>query len=665
MVSSVKQRKPSYLIFLAGWVGLSPLAQAAHTARMLEPTYVVAGQPTAFKYELTVGEQGIPVGGSVVVGFHHASKWQPRLQFGQPTLPAYVKVTGKVANNFKMRFQNVGPTSFAKTADNLYHMVIVATVSKTALVPGEVVTISIGSAQYGGIFQIMADDHHELRIMADTNADGKFEWVASPQFDIIPAPTHHLLMVAPSQVTVGQPFNVQIHAEDAYNNFVNGTYFSTPVPTYNGKVTIIDESEGVLATGVQVTDGWASVPVRVSKPGPHWLRVSDGASGDAGGSGEGGGTSGGNDGTLAGVSNPFKAFAADPEYKIYWGDVHGHTKGSDGLGESQEQYFWYAQKAQHLDMCALSDHGQKMWPQTMAAVRSFYRPGEFVTILGAEASLRGGHVNVYFRGDTAALLPKNWNLMNHVTFIDAVAQQFGTDALMGPHAFSHATTEPYPFSFWNDTVERFVEVYSMHGTNEYPGNARPLAQAIEDPAHFLQGGLVAGRRFGVIASADGHDSHPGRSFGGVYPTGLVAFRAKELTRDAIYDAWRNYQVYATSVERIYLDFSINGSWMGASLTTGDPVQVHYEVIGQDKTFKAELLRNNMVIRTDTTTNGTVAVDFQDTPPDPNNYYYLRVSQANGERAWSTPIWVDKPPAPDAPPAAAKAPRSAKKRARAS
>ena len=40
-------------------------------------------------------------------------------------------------------------------------------------------------------------------------------------------------------------------------------------------------------------------------------------------------------------------------------------------------------------------------------------------------------------------------------------------------------------------------------------------------------------------------------------------------------------------------------------------------------------------------DGLIHVTFDDTPPPGDTFYYLRVTQPNGERAWSTPIWVTR------------------------
>ena len=77
-----------------------------------------------------------------------------------------------------------------------------------------------------------------------------------------------------------------------------------------------------------------------------------------------------------------------PEYRIYWGDIHGHTELSDGLGESAADYFTYGRDAADLDVCAGAEHGHQNLEATRKAVKSFYEPGRFVTILGFEYSRR-------------------------------------------------------------------------------------------------------------------------------------------------------------------------------------------------------------------------------------------------------------------------------------
>ena len=232
----------------------------------------------------------------------------------------------------------------------------------------------------------------------------------------------------------------------------------------------------------------------------------------------------------------------------------------------------------------------------------------------------------------------------------AYTRSFGnsTTAAMNPRSSPGPTITPttrgddrYPFGLWDDRTARFVEVYSSHGASEFLGNPRPCHGA-KDERKFMQYGLAQGHRFGVIASSDCHDSHPGRTIWGHYPGGLVGILAPELTREAIWQAIWNRHTYAASFDRIYLEFTINGQPMGSEISAAGPCRIQYYVIGMDDRLKVSLIRNNIVTKVDTTTTGVIDQTFEETPPDGPAFYYLRIEQENGERAWSSPIWLDPP-----------------------
>ncbi len=46
---------------------------------------------------------------------------------------------------------------------------------------------------------------------------------------------------------------------------------------------------------------------------------------------------------------------ASAQYRIFWGDVHGHTSHSDGKG-SLDDYFAYARDVSNLDFVIVTDH---------------------------------------------------------------------------------------------------------------------------------------------------------------------------------------------------------------------------------------------------------------------------------------------------------------------
>jgi hypothetical protein len=120
----------------------------------------------------------------------------------------------------------------------------------------------------------------------------------------------------------------------------------------------------------------------------------------------------------------------------------------------------------------------------------------------------------------------------------------------------------------------------------------------------------------------------------------VAFLAESLTRESIWDALWNRRVYAATTDRIYFDFRIDGHPMGEEFAATGPPAITYAVHGCTDELTVFVIKNNVVLRQATTTDGTVQETFTDDDFTQDSYYYLRVVQANDECAWSSPIWVN-------------------------
>jgi hypothetical protein len=591
----------------------------AGVARIVSPDILVAGSKTPVSIEVTVGSGGIPVGGAVSFGLHHASGWRG-LQTTAPNRPGYISVACGTPKNLDLKWYGWIPKGKIEkvvqfgNSDYMCHQCAVATVRNKPLQAGEVVTFVIGGNEHGAPVQTQVDPKHPFHIMTDGDGDGVLKGIAqSPHLDIVSGPAHHLVASMPATLVLGEGYSLQIRAEDAHCNLA---------ADYAGAVTVRDEDGKVVADNVVVRNGLTRIPLRVEgTPGPQRFRVTDG--------------------TLEGVGTPCRVFETAPATRIWWGDIHGHTNISDGLGETSDEFFAFGRDMADLDVCALTDHGHFDWPQTVASVKKFHEPGRYVTILAQESGAGADHYNFYFRDDDAAHIagwPKKVDEVFQMLEEQYNAKTPGS-AMTGPHHFTyHRGDARYPFGLFDTRSARFVEVYSSHGTSEFLGNPRPVSGA-EDEDKFMQAGLAKGLRFGVIGSSDGHDSHPGRTRWGHYPGGLVAFQAPSLTREAIWDAWWNYRVYATSFDRIYVDFQIDGHGMGSEVRANGACKIRYDVIGYPGEIEVTLVRNNEDYRVITDASGIAHGEIEDRPPSGGSFYYLRVVQANGERAWSTPIWV--------------------------
>jgi hypothetical protein len=341
----------------------------------------------------------------------------------------------------------------------------------------------------------------------------------------------------------------------------------------------------------------------------------------------------------------------------------------------------------------------------------FHDPGEYVTLFGYEWTKQpnvGGHINVYFDGVDGAELYDSIDqrsdtyekLFDRVRAFNARGD---TEAIAVPHHTAEAT---FPFDFssmdYADDVAPLVEVYSQWGSSERPvrdGNRHPVLMGqgeAGEPGHYAQDALALGNRVGLMASADFHGPRPGHSLlhadphlpslsewrqGGLgwgliwriwnepsYAGGLTAFRAPELTREAVFDSLRNRRVYGTSQpHRILVDFAVDGVAVGEqdSTVTVDRVgaerRIEVDVAGTAPLARVTVVKNNepwfvhegtddvdadldaYTLETAFTDDEPVTgVSFDADRGSDADVYYLRVRQADGGMAWAGPLWVEAP-----------------------
>ncbi len=587
---------------------------------------LITGTKARFKITFITGESGIPVGGGIALGLHHGSEWG--IQVRSPKKGNWLNVETEL-NNLQM--ENAYPRRFkmfpgersSKFSNRIFNNVFRARVIDQALPPHTKVTFTFGANRHQQHVQRYQDKEHEIRVTTDIDADGTYDRIAQTlMLKVLHGDATQLSANTPSQVKTGDLFPVLIRAEDRYYNVDDN---------FSGTVNITDEHGHIIGENIPLKNGLARTQVKLKTHGPHRLRLTQ------------------SNGTIKGRSNPIRSYETLPDTRLYWGDIHGHTGISDGLGRDTDEYFRFGRDVAGLDIIALTDHGQPDWDGTMAAVQKFHTPGEYVTLLAQEAGSGPDHMNIYFRRDDADHISRWQN--DYKRFQDWIYNQYNTqtpagavgEAITGPHHFAYTrggSSDPrYPFGHWDNRVARFVEVYSSHGTSEFKNNPRPLRGNPQDDSKFMQSGLAKGLRFAVIGASDNHDSHPGRSGWGLYPNGLAGFWIPELSREAVWEALWNYRVYATSFDRIYTEFSLNGHIVGSDISTDGPLDLKAYIIGKTDNLSVTLIRDNQEIMTKNTTTGVIEFDMTDTPPSGDHFYYLRVTQDNDERAWTTPIWV--------------------------
>ncbi|MCI5144807.1 MAG: hypothetical protein D3923_04600, partial [Candidatus Electrothrix sp. AR3] len=128
---------------------------------------------------------------------------------------------------------------------------------------------------------------------------------------------------------------------------------------------------------------------------------------------------------------------------------------------------------------------------------------------------------------------------------------------------------------------------------------------------------------------------------------------ESLNREGIFGALRQRRCYATTGERILLEFMIDELNMGecGQRKQGQEVEIVLKVWGTEKLLRVDILRHQfgvdssfipVVSLSPKPESMDTLVTYQDTL-DTSSVYYARVLQEPLEwpaMAWSSPVWID-------------------------
>jgi hypothetical protein len=619
--------------------------QGLGSAVILPEDPVVAGEPAAWDIVYTCGEKGISEGGGIRIEIPYGFS-PPQISYSSEIGFTTVECSKP---DVSIQVSQSDPVTGAPN-QGTFGVFIYVLVEKGKLEAGDTLTVHYGRGEGGGLTNVGAyaryfEGRAEFTVLVDRDGSrsaprGGFYLLDGPQptVEILGGQATHLLIVLPSIAGEGQDLPVRITARDANGN---------TAPSFHGEVVLAPRETIESAGEFEMEDSTGEGKIRsehVSSASPFRLKATCHENG------------------ITGLSNPsLLAHRDDPE-RVYWGDLHVMTGISAGIGRPAEA-LEYARDMSHLDFCAVTDgdHADgyftdEEWEETKAAVREAYDPGRFVTILASEYHERrvAGDKNIYYRTDDAPLL--RWSDLSGDQPEALWEALEGKKAMTVPHHTVSGSSGLRPWEHHHPEFQRLVEIYSIWGNSECDGCTRPNYW-VNNFDNSVQQGLAKGYRTGIIASGDSHDGLAGNSswmrVRRGWRNGLVAVRAAELTRGAVFDALWNRRCYGTSGERIILSFSINGSPMGSELSldsdrAGRSLRVR--AAGTAPISRIVVVRNSrnvFVYRGSGEDELFTWMDEEDfgkislTGFDGKKflYYYVRVEQADGELAWSSPIWV--------------------------
>ena len=336
---------------------------------------------------------------------------------------------------------------------------------------------------------------------------------------------------------------------------------------------------------------------------------------------------------------------AEPEYNLYFGQLHAHTDLSDGTG-TVEETFQYASTVPGLDFFAVTDHSDSFdnelegsldvegsavstdWAAGKAAAAAV-TGGDFVGLFGFEISwpriYQLGHIGTF---GTAGFL--SWQQEGYDTYDGSLQRYYAALAESGGIGqFNHPGTQ-------NGTFLEF------EGHTPEADRAMTLLEAAgEEGFHYYVKALDRGWHLAPTFNQTPHDSR-------WIDTGArTAVFAASLTEEGIYDALRNYRVYATEDADLDIRYALNGYFMGSqslladmgetlelTVTLSDPTDAAIgtvEVMGSGgASLKSQYLAEP---------GGSLSFSLPAAP----GYYFLRVTQPDGDVALTAPVWVEDGP----------------------
>jgi len=584
----------------------------------LEPAGAVpAGSRHTWTVTYTAVEPGIDPGGLIILQISPWWGWTPP-QTRHPGLPGHVEVT-----------TTAKPQVLEAAAVSLNRVLVLC--REHGLRPGETVTFTYHNARADRF----AEAEEMFQVLVDADGDGHYATVpGSPLIRILPHEPVRLAVNVPCQARPGDTVSVTVAGLDALGNW-------TPYPVG-------------ASCRVRVTRDGAEAGAFTFKPALSWgepqsFLYAHGLPNEEGVyffEARGVDPEGKEDAArdLAGTSNPLLCRAGERSLNLYFGDIHGHSRLSDGTG-TPEDYYRYAREVSRLDIAALTDHDSygtfplrgEPWERIAAAARSAHKPGVFVTFLAYEwTNWQFGHRNVYFRGwegkifsaieegsRTPAGLWKSLEPFETMT----IAHHPGGGPV--PVDWSHAPADR----------ERLVEICSIHGSSEHHGCRSSIGNPVEGA--FVYDALERGYRLGLIGSGDTHDGHPGQRSAGAVTGGIFGIFAPELTREAVWDALEQRHTYATTGAKIILFARVADTPMGSEIEwSGGAVPVAVQTVGCGELEAVEVVRNGKVAFRHECAGVEATLLIEDTEPPPGTSWYLvKVTQKDGHMAWSSPVWV--------------------------
>ncbi len=359
----------------------------------------------------------------------------------------------------------------------------------------------------------------------------------------------------------------------------------------------------------------------------------------------------------------------ESRYQLYFGQLHSHTQYSDGAGslESALSYVKNLPDSANVQFVAFTDHSnyfdksgaanpegalydmslatpysQETWNSYRSAVAAFNEAnaGSLVALAGFEMTWSGGpgHINTF---NTPGIVSRNNTTLNNKTdyagmraYYALLSQQEGADSLSQFNHPGNTFGTFGDFAFWDPVIDS--RMYMVEAGN---GEGQIGAGGYYPSYEYYTMALDKGWH---LAPTNNQDNHKGR-WGNANDARDVIL-TDDFSEEGIYDALRAMRVYATEDKNLEIGYTVNGMLLGSSLTeVPEKLNIHVTVNdpdASDSISKVEVIVNSGKTAYTWDDPAVLATGDLSVTLDPDySYYYIRVTQGDGDLAVTAPVWV--------------------------
>jgi hypothetical protein len=366
-------------------------------------------------------------------------------------------------------------------------------------------------------------------------------------------------------------------------------------------------------------------------------------------------------------------FYEDSSHNIYFGETHLHCEGSHNDGMNTPEFVYdYARNVAGMGFCAITDHVGKInddfWKHQREVAEKYYEPNFFLPILGYEwdSNWQHGHSAVFVKNDLPEIVKANSILelidklkKNKIDFItrpnhlNTIAEQLPMWSADKVKAWKN-----YNWDQHDERTQPLVEIINPRGSSEREEIGNGVLR--EGHGSSINIALREGVHIGFTGGSDDHTGRPGATPDKNWTikkenlhSGITAVIAKNLDRDSIWDSLINRHTYATTGAHILVDFRVNNKIMGSKTTvTGmDNAKIAIKAFGTEVISEISIIKNGVSFKTLNLNEKYIEKSIVDNDVSfsipcfgkngKHTYYYLRITQCDGHRAWTSPIYFCK------------------------